>query len=1029
MKKKMSGKALRRIVVPIVLVVFLLCQAATAGMLAFRVALDDYLGMGKMSIIKPEGSENWDTDYYGNPYKDNTEAKEASYKTAQKVQEEGSVLLKNNGVLPLSKGSTVTPFGYRYLEPIYGQVSTGGSAKWTVSPVTPEDGLKKAYTVNSAAADKMKQAGKPEGLLEAPGTLSAGTLNDMMGGDSKIYEYDPSIYSGISGTQDSTAIIFIARAGQEGSDKKYNGYADGTSHYLALSKNERDTIAYAKSVCKNTVVILASSAPMEVGVLMSGDLEVDAIMQVGHVGEKGFAVLGDLLCGDVVPSGRTVDTWPADFTKDPTYQNFGEMTYTNAFFKDHASGSPSSAVGGGQFKRYFYEYQEDIYMGYRYYETAEVMDDTFVYGELDDQGASVVSGAVNYPFGYGLSYTTFQQEILSFNETEEEIEVTVLVKNIGDMAGKEVVQIYYSAPYTEFDMANRIEKSVVNLAAFEKTGIIEPNGEETVVISFAKEDMASYAYTHDNGDGTKGAYMLEEGDYAISLRKDSHHVIDSKTVKVSETVWYSGENLRKSDKDAQTALDAEGNLLDHSASGNAYVAPSNHFDECTEYMYNESYILTRADWKNSFPATPANREKTLMQSTIDLFGIEETFDPQTDPKLGNGKDSLVYSDKEWKAVEKGLRVTDMRGVDYYDEKWEDFLDQLDFSNSAVLKQVVEMMDGANYFITKVSAIKLPDSKQSDGANGIKAVKTDSGMELSATYGYAPLMASTWNKELMYEVGNMLGKEAQMNGVSGWYSPAINLHRSPFSGRVFEYYSEDPVLTGKLASAVVSGAGDAGLFCYIKHFAVNDQETNREFLVHTWATEQAMRELYFKAFEIPFKEARMTVKYISDNQGTVSTKTMRAATAVMASQNDIGPTIAHANYGLLTELLREEWGFNGIVLTDMYIWSGTKTMYDLTFRAGSDNFLSFSNLTGIVDTKSTTFRNVARRAVHDVCYTVANSALMDHNAPGSTIVYAMSPWKIGLIIAQVVVDLSTVGAVVWLVLRAKDEKANPDNYKS
>lgn len=1031
-KKKMSNKTLRRILIPIMAVLFVLCLIATIAMNAFSVAMDDYLGKGEKHVLKAEGTEDWDTEYYEDKYADNTVSKEDSYKTAAKVQDEGTVLLKNNGVLPLAKNSSVTPFGYRYLKPIYGQVSSSGSAKWTISPTTPEEGLAGSFKINNAAVELMKKAGEPKALTEAPGTLSAGALNDLMGGDSKIYEYEASVYDGISDSvKDSTAIVVIARAGQEGSDKKYDGYTDGTPHYLALSTNEKESIKAAKESCAHVVVVVASSAPMELSPIMSGEYEADAILQVGHVGEKGFARLGAILCGEVNPSGRTVDIWASDFTKDPSYQNFGEFTYTNATFTSHAYGTPSSAVGDGTFYRYFIDYQEDMYMGYRYYETADVEDKSFVYGSLDGQGAIAERGAVAYPFGYGLSYTEFEQEITSYRDFGDEISVTVSVKNVGDVAGKEVVQLYYSAPYTQLDRDMKIEKPATQLIEFAKTDSIEPGKSEEITLTFDKEEMASYCYTRENKDGTKGCYMLEEGDYAIELKANSHDVIEARTYRNPTTIWYDSSNPRDSEVEAQSALDADGNSLGINAAGAEvpYIAASNLFDECSDYMNEESSILSRADWTGTFPKMVEGRKKAVSEKVAATFGIEETFDPQTDPELGNVEGSKVYRAEDFTAEDNGLILSDMRGKGYYDESWDDLLDQIDYSNADVLSQVVTLMTGSNYATTAVESIGLPDTKQADGANGIKAVKTDEGMELSATYGYAPLMASTWNKELMYEVGNMFGREAMENGISGWYSPAINLHRSPFSGRVFEYYSEDPILTGRLAAQVVSGAGDAGMFCYIKHFALNDQETNREFLLHTWATEQTMRELYLKAFEIPFKEAKMTIQYISDDAGTVSSKVMRAATAVMASQNNIGSTIAHGNYALLTELLRGEWGFTGIVHTDMYVWMAGKNMYDLTFRAGSDTFLTYSMLGGMEDRESATSHGVMRRALHDVCYTLVNSALMQGTAPGSIIVYDMSPWQIALITVDCVVGVAILGMIAVLVIRAKDEKKHPDAYRT
>ncbi|MBR2889952.1 MAG: glycoside hydrolase family 3 C-terminal domain-containing protein [Oscillospiraceae bacterium] len=1021
-RKKMSNKRFRAVLIPIMAIVVVLAIIVTVGMNAFASFFDDYLGRGTKHIVKNPDIPGESTEYYTDLYENNQESKDASYLVALQVQSEGSVLLKNNGVLPISSDTAVTPFGYRYLKPIYGQLSSSGSAKWTIDPVSPYKALHEGFSkVNEAAFDKMKAVMNADPLLEAPGTLSAGALNDLMGGDSKIYEFPASIYSGIeSAVRDTVGLVFISRAGQEGSDKKYDGYEDGTPHYLALTQNELETIRFAKENCGKVVVILACSAPMEIGKITSGEYEADAILQVGHVGEKGFAALADLLTGKVNPSGRTVDIWPADFTKDPTYVNFGEFTYTNATFTSKPYGTPNSDAGNGSYYRYFVEYEEGIYIGYRYYETADVEDDTFNYDE-----------AVVFPFGYGMSYTQFEQTITDFKDEGDEISITVSVRNKGTAAGKEVVQIYYTAPYTAFDKENRIEKSVVNLVAFEKTDILDPGEQQSVTITFLKEEMASYSYTRDNGDGTRGAYLLEAGEYIISLRSNSHDVLDTRTTSVESTIWYDASNPRKSEVDAQSGMNKDGSLLDYPArdEGESYIAASNRFEDSNAYMERETVMLTRADWKNTQPSGVADRKKEATQETVELFGIEENFDPETDPLLGNQPGSVVYMEKDRPVVNNGIILSDMRAVPYYDPMWDDFLDQVDYSNSEQLTQIINMMAGANYTTTKVDVLGLPDVIHADGANGIKAVKSNEGMELTATFGYAPLMASTWNKELMYEVGLMFGREAMENGVSGWYSPAINLHRSPFGGRVFEYYSEDPVLTGKLAAAVVSGAGDAGMYCYIKHFALNDQETHREFFLHTWATEQTMRELYLKAFEIPIKEAKMSVKYIVNSEGATDTRVMRAATAVMASQNDIGAVIAHGNYALLTQVLRNEWGFLGNVHSDMYIWMEGKNMYDLTFRSGCDTFLTFAGIGGIQDSTSPTAHAVMRRALHDVCYAVVNSSAMQGIAPGTSVRYDMSPWMMVLIAADIAVAAFVGAGVLWIILRKNDEKKNPDKYKT
>ncbi|MCD8383111.1 MAG: glycoside hydrolase family 3 C-terminal domain-containing protein [Clostridiales bacterium] len=325
---KMSNKVFRRILTPLLAILTVVCIVLNVAAVALSTTLDTYLGAGETYLYTPSESVDLDANYYTELYSSAEEATEAAYEVAQQVAEEGSVLLKNNGVLPLEKGSSVMPFGYAYLSPIYGQLSSGGSAKWVVDPVTPEEGLS-AFNINTAAADLMEAAGEPEALEEAEGTTAAGEAGSVLGGDCRIYEYDSSIYDSLEPVSDTTGIVFISRSGQEGQDQKYDAYEDGTPHYLALSENEKGAIRAAKETCGSVVVILVSSAVMELGDLMTGELEVDAILWVGHPGEKGFNTLSDLLDGDVNPSGRTVDIYPSDLTADPSYQSVGTYTYSN----------------------------------------------------------------------------------------------------------------------------------------------------------------------------------------------------------------------------------------------------------------------------------------------------------------------------------------------------------------------------------------------------------------------------------------------------------------------------------------------------------------------------------------------------------------------------------------------------------------------------------------------------------------------------------------------------------------------------
>ena len=1010
-KLKMANSTLRKLLIPLMvigLVIVLLLNTVASTMGA---TLDTYLGAGAKSIAGGNGA---DANYYATAFKSNDESTEAAYAVAKRVAEEGSVLLKNNGVLPLAKGSTVVPFGYAYLSPIYGQLTSGGSAKWVIDPVTPEMGLS-AFTINNAAADLMNAA-EVEILTEAPGTAEAGAAGSMLGGDCKIYEYNSAIYDGMTAISGSTGIVFITRSGQEGQDQKYDAYSDGTPHYLALSENEKGAIRAAKRVCDNVVLVLVASAPMELGDVVDGELECDAILWIGHPGERGFATLSDLLDGEVNPSGRTVDTWSRDFTLDPSYQNLGYFEYSNLTVT-----SGAYAYAGAPYNRRFTEYQEGVYMGYRYYETADLVDPDFDYDT-----------AVIFPFGYGLSYTEFTQELLNVENDGYTFTAEVKVTNTGAAAGKEVVELYFSAPYTDFDAQNKIEKPAVQLIAFDKTSLLAPGESEEVELHFTTDDLTSYSYTHQNPDGTLGAYLLEAGDYVISLRKNSHEVIAENIYTVSETVWYDASNPRQTEKDAQTRLNADGTLSGERANPNAsdWTAATNRFQTSSDYMNTDSVILSRSDWKGTQPKMPEGRTKTISQQFADKLGIETSFDVATDPEFGNVPGSKVYAaEMPTSNAKNGLTVSMMRGLDYYDPKWELLLDQIDWD--ADKDGLITSFAGAAYTTGAVNSIGLPATVDQDGANGLKVNGAGDGgydMTKSSSFGFAPLMASTWNVDLIYEVGAAFGQESLMNGINGWYCPAINLHRSFFNGRVFEYYSEDPVLSGKLAASVISGAGDQGMFCYVKHFALNDTETGRDALTNFWADEQTMREVYLKAFEIAFKEAKCTLRYY-DESGNMTSKVMRAATAVMPAQNCVGTVVGHANYELLQNILRGEWGFEGVVVSDYWVWDGNN-LRDLCLRTGCDTYLCMAMpmMWTVGDYDSATARSVMRNAIHNLAYTVANSNAMQGYAPGAYQKTAMSPWRVAVLAVTIVIVALIALEIVWLVLRQRDDNAHPENYK-
>lgn len=1020
-KKRMRNKKFIAIWTPILSVLLIIMLLINVAAISASAALDGYLGKGERHVEMAEGTEDWNTDYYSINATNSTEARENAEAVAEKVGDEGIVLLKNNGALPYGEGSTITPFGYGYLNPAY--TGTGAGAADGSNNVSPSKALERYFLLNNAAVDQMN-SNAVVSLIEADGTFPANTSSGLLSNDSTIYGYDPSIFNTIADDlKDTESVVFITRQGNEGSDKKYDGYTDGTPHYLALSQSEKETIKFAKDNSSSVTVVIISSNAMELSPIMGGPYEADAILQIGNPGARGFASMAKIMAGEVNPSGRLVDIYPTDFTKDPTYQNIGEFSYSNATYD-----SQSLVERAGEtLPSYYIEYQEGIYSGYRYYETAEIMEVDFIYGELDEMGGIETFGAVAYPFGYGMSYTEFDQSISTFTDNGDSIDMTVRVENKGAVAGKEVVQIYYSAPYTEFSRSNKIEKSAVNLVAFDKTDIINPGESEEVTISFLKEDMASYSYTHDNDDGTRGAYVLEEGEYIISLRKDSHNVIDSRTTDISSTIWYDHSNPRQSEVATQSALDEDGNLLEYPKKdpNSTFIAATNQFEESNEYMTNDTSLFSRSDWENTFPVMDENRTKEASETVLEALEEAYSFDYENDPKLGNVEESKVYTtEMPNSGLDNGLVLSDMRGKDYHDEDWDHLLDQIDWD--ADKDDIQALLFTAGYQTGKLDSIGKPATMENDGDMGLKI----EGVETSAWMS-KPVLASTWNVDLMYEVGEVIAQEAAIGGLDGWYAPGMNIHRSPFSGRNLEYFSEDGLLSGKLAAAMVSGAGDHGLYTFIKHFAVNDQETNRQYFLNTWADEQTMREIYLKPFEIVIKEARMTIKYISDNEGTVSTKTMPAASGVMSAQSSIGTTIAMAHHGLLTEVLRNEWGFNGSVISDLYFVMGP-WLRDQALRAGQDLYLMMNIdqlLVPAEDYESATARTLMRDSIHNISYMIANSSVMNNTAPGTIISYGISPWVIWLNVGNVIVFSFIILVIIYMIRRTKDSKRFPEKYKA
>lgn len=840
------------------------------------------------------------------------------------IADEGIVLLDNDGTLPMAKNSKLNVFGWASTNPCYG--GTGSGALSDAYPtVTLLEGLTNAgFELNTELSDfyTSYRADRPVvGMFSQDWTLpepEAAQYTDEMMNNAKAFS--------------DTAMVVITRVGGEGADlptdvsqvtydagHSYNDFEPG-NHYLQLSKTEKDMIDL---VCKNfdkVVVVYNGANAMELGWVKDYS-QIKSVIWCAGTGQSGFNALGSILCGDVNPSGRTIDTFVYDLTQTPTANNFGNFNYTNMDeFKANSFGADTIPA--------FVNYVEGIYVGYKFYETAAAEG-------LIDYDKTVV-----YPFGRGLSYTTFTQTLNSVTEADGTITVDVTVTNTGSASGKEVVEVYYNPPYTN----GGIEKASANLIGFAKTSELAPGASENVTVTFKAEDMASYD-TYG-----KGCYVLEKGDYVISINADSHTVLDSKVYNVASDIVYDASNKRESDVEvADNKFDfAEGNVT----------------------------YLSRADgFANYAEATAAPADFELPAQAKATFYNNSNWNPED---FNNADDVAPTT-----GAKNGLKLKDMVGVDYNDAQWDAFLDQLTVSDMDSLIALGGFQSVAVSSIGKVQAIDC------DGPASINNNFTKQG---SIGFPSAVMIAATWNTDLAHDFGTSIGKMADDMNVSGWYAPAMNIHRSAFAGRNFEYYSEDGVLSGAMAANAIMGSQEQGVYAFMKHFALNDQETNRTSMLCTWSTEQAIREIYLKPFEKCVKDADCH--------------------AVMSAFNYIGTTYAGSCPELLIDVLRGEWGFVGMVLTDYYGVYGYQDADRLIRNGGDFCLVNYDTETNhLTDTTSATALVSARQACKNILYTVANSrAYYEENlTPG------MPGWE-KLMIGVDVVLFAGLAAVELLVVK-------------
>ena len=864
------------------------------------------------------------------------ETNEEAAEVAEEIMEDGIVLLKNESLLPLNETKKLNIFGWESINPAYGGAGSGGIND-LYDIVSLNQGLENAgFSINQELVDFYNNYGadNPEMSIQKQSwTLPeppVDTYSDELIKSAKEYsDVAVVVLSRKAGEGHNDIPMDVRKAAYDNNSDEYDDFPEG-EHYLQLSQTERDMVDMVCSNFDNVIVVYNGANQFELG-FADEYPQIKSVVWCPGTGNVGFNALGKVFSGEVNPSGKTPDTFIYDMTTAPWWNNAEKTEYTN--LADLAV----EGMNAGTAQVYapaFTNYVEGIYVGYKYYETAA------------QEGAIDYDKTVQYPFGYGLSYTEFEQKMGELEEKDGQISVDVEVTNTGDVAGKDVVEVYYKPPYTN----GGIEKSSANLIEFAKTDLLQPGESQTVTVTFSIEDMASY------DENNAKAYILEKGDYVISINSDSHTVLDQKTYTADKDVVYKGENKRASDDTAATNVfeDAKGDVT--------YLSRTDHFAN-----YEEA------------TAAPASAE--LGEPYASEYHLNSNFDKTT---YLNDKDKMPTT-----GADNGLTLADMRDADYDDPRWEKLLDQL------TVDEMSNMIAMAGYQTAAMDSVGKVGTLDFDGPAAINNNFTGVG---SIGFPIEVVVASTWNKELAQAWGECMGKISQEMGAEGWYAPGMNTHRTAFGARNYEYFSEDGVLAGNMGAKAVEGARKYGIYSYIKHFALYEGNAK---MVSVWSNEQAIREIYLKPFEISVKQG--------------------GANAVMVSWSFLGDKWTGESSNLMNTVLRDEWGFRGMALTDFFRNNGHGFMNaDAALANGVDAMLSTFNgeENNVANPEHPTSVLQMRNACKNVMYTVVSSWAYDgeHEETG------MENWKKAGIGIDIVIALFMAGMEV-LVIRGYKKRKN------
>lgn len=844
-----------------------------------------------------------------------------------KLAEEGFVLLKNeNAALPMNKGARISVFSKNSVNLSYGGSGSGGFD--TSNNKNLYESLNDAGFVTNPTLKRFYESSQSGPVRTANSSdLDNGDNQKIATAETPQSKYTDAVKNSYADYSDA-ALVVITRIGGEGFDlPRYQGDSEGAvspdSHYLELDQNEIDLLtAVTDGTFKRVVVVFNTPSSFEATFLKDSAYaafadKIDAAVWIGFTGSNGITALGEILNGDVNPSGRLVDTWAADFTKNPSFVNFGTGCLPDTTDK----------YDGGMY--YSVDYEEGIYVGYRYYETR---------GETD--GEEWYNANVVYPFGYGLSYTTFDWTVGDASASEIElgttITVPVTVKNTGSVAGKDVVQLYASAPYT----LGGIEKAHKVLVGFAKTKLLQPSESETVTVSFDPYSAASYDYRDANSNGFSG-YELEAGEYTLYVSRNAHESEKAIALNLAADVQIGTDPTTDSEV------------------VNRYTDSENFLDS----DWQLDAMLSRADWEGTWPTPQTAQQHAGTDRLYEEIRSEEhnnptDFDSEEYPWFGE-EPTLTLRDLLPSAEAEGYEPV----VSYDDERWEELMMGCDE------EEMIALINNAAYHTLAMESVGLPATIHGDGPSGFTCFMSKEQVNGTCQYVSEPVMASTWNINLMTELGEAIGEEGTIGDkatgqpYSSIYAPGVNIHRSPFGGRCSEYFSEDPFISGMMGAAEVQGIQSRGVLPTVKHFVANEQETHRSIGGDlSWLSEQALREIYLKPFEY-------TVK-LGETRG------------IMTSFNRIGTRWTGGDYRLLTEILRNEWGFNGLVICDFNTIPQYMIPRMMFYAGGSlDLATQQSAMWTDCDTSDAGDAIVLMRAVKDVMYALVNSNAMNAEVIG------------------------------------------------